>query len=325
MLRVIETAVLPTRIRELLDGQGPLYLQPHWLDALSRAYPRFHPRHLVLYEDGRSAGVLPVVETLRLRGFGAEVVSLPFGSYGGPVLAPGVDIEGARLLVRAYRRFIDRRRVFRHDLTAFEVPEAVGRVLNEELGDLRVPDRTWLIDLDRKASARWDSYEGRARTAVRKARKSGVTAGIETGSEAVDVFFELHRAQSLTRANSWHHAREALAAVVEALGADAQIWVARHEGRPVCAALVVVRPGREAHPWLTGAIPASRPLNAFQYLVHEAMEHAAENGCRLWNFGPSAGSESVEYFKTGFSGRWEPLMKYYREASWVPVVRRLVR
>jgi hypothetical protein len=323
MLRVVTTDAPTPRIRDLLDGdpRGLLFLQPRWLDALTRAFPRFRPCHVLAEADGEIAAVLPLVE---IRKAGAmEIVSLPFGSYGGPVLAPGADPEAVRPLIREFVRRTHGSRVFRHELTLFEPVEAVARIVEEEMGERRVPTQTWIIDLDRGREALWESYEGRARTAVRKAQKDGVTARIETGPEAVDAFYVVHRAQGKTRPIPWHHRREALGTIADILGEDAAIWIARHEGRAVCGALVLTRPGCEAHPWVTGALPESRPLNAFPLLMHLAMEHAADRGCRRWNFGPSAGSEKVEYFKTAFGGSPQPILRYHHEAWWVPWARRI--
>jgi hypothetical protein len=239
------------------------------------------------------------------------------------VLATGAGPEVARLLARAYRRLIARARVFRHDLTAIDLPEAVERELDAELGRFRVAASTWFIDLARGPDALWEGYAGRARTAVRKARRSGVTVSVETGPGAVETLHGLHRAQGRTRPVPWHHRREALGAVADGLGDDGRIWIARRGERAVAAALVVSRPGREAHPWITGAVPESRPVNAFQLLMHEAMTDAARRGIPLWNFGPSAGSEKVEFFKTAFGGRSHPLARYHHEARWVPWARRV--
>jgi hypothetical protein len=86
---------------------------------------------------------------------------------------------------------------------------------------------------------------------------------------------------------------------------------------------VVTLPGREAHPWITGAVPESRPVEAFQLLMHEAIADAANRGVPLWNFGPSAGRRTVEHFKTAFGGRSQPFLRYHHEAPWVRWARRI--
>ena len=58
--------------------------------------------------------------------------------------------------------------------------------------------------------------------------------------------------------------------------------------------------------------------------MHRAMEDAAERGCLRWNFGPSAGREKVEYFKTAFGGAARPLLRFFHEAWWVRWARRFL-
>ena len=317
-----EDRLSPEAARLLTGDPGRvLFLRPLWMRALAQAYPRFRFRYEVLRDGGETVGVLPLVEVPHW-GW-REVVSLPFGTYGGPVLAPGVSRDGARALVDRFRRRAQGGRTARFEMTLFDPPPEVEAAVEEELGSYRVPAETWLIDLQGGPEALWRGYEGRARTSVRKARKAGVTVAAELGGEAVETLFRLHAAQGESRAVPWHHPRRALETVRDALGENARIWVARREGQALCAALVLYNPGLEVHPWVTGASDASRSVNAFSLLMHAAMEDAAGRGFRTWNFGPSAGSQSVSYFKASFGGGPHPLLRVFFEAGWIGWGRRL--
>ncbi len=306
------------------DPRSVLFLRPRWLSALARAYPDFRVRYLAAGEPGRLRGVLPLMERrwLGLR----ETVSLPFGTYGGPLLADPGDGDTARDLAAAFLARARRPFSFRWEMTVADAPPRPAAGLEAVLGRWRRPGRTLTIDLGGGPDAVWEAYEGRARTSVRKSVQSGVTVAVEPGAAALDVLHRLHAAQGRTREVPWHHSRRALDAVAEVLGPEeARVFVARHRGEPVCAALVLSRVGREAIPWVTGARPESRPLNAFHHLMHTAIRDAAARGCRTWNFGASAESDRVERFKTAFGARPKPLLRYFHESAWVPRLRRFKR
>ena len=52
--------------------------------------------------------------------------------------------------------------------------------------------QTWVVDLRGGREAAWDMMEGRARTAVRKAEKAGVTVR-EASQEDLTIYYRLHQ------------------------------------------------------------------------------------------------------------------------------------
>ena len=109
MAEVRCVAGLPPAAIRLLEGAGEssLFLQPRWLEAMGRAYPRLRPAHLILEESGEVTGVVPLLEK-RVWGL-TEVVSNPFGSCGGPVLSTAASRGGLRALLEAFHRRARRR------------------------------------------------------------------------------------------------------------------------------------------------------------------------------------------------------------------------
>ncbi len=127
--------------------------------------------------------------------------------------------------------------------------------------------------------------------------------------------------QGRRRPIPWYHAREGLAAVKAVLGDDARVWLARHEGKTLAAALVLSNPGADAHAWVTGAADTARPVHAFTLLMHEAIVDAARRGQRVWDFGASADDPRVEFFKRAFGGGSKETLRFFHEAAWVPAAR----
>ncbi len=322
MAEVRCVAGLPPAAIRLLEGAGEssLFLQPRWLEAMGRAYPRLRPAHLILEESGEVTGVVPLLEK-RVWGL-TEVVSNPFGSCGGPVLSTAASRGGLRALLEAFHRRARRRGVFRFEMTLCRPAPMLREELTAVLGAHARPGSTWIIDLQGGEEAVWNGYEGRARTAARRAREFGVSVAPEAGEEALAALHALHRAQGRGRAIPWHHPRESLAEVLAVLGEDARVWLARHRGRVVAGALVLANRGADSHAWVTGASEEARPLHAFTLLMHEAIADAARGGQQAWDFGASADDPRVEFFKRAFGGGPQETLRFFYEAAWVAPARR---
>ncbi len=141
MPRVRLATELPSAATGLLDRAGTIVLfhQPRWIEAMRRAYPRFRPAHLVLEEDGAITGVLPVLEK-HVCGLG-EIVSNPFGTYGGPILDANATREGVRALAAAFLARARRLGVFRFEMSMLDAAAATREDLAAVLGDFAVPEQ----------------------------------------------------------------------------------------------------------------------------------------------------------------------------------------
>src|SRR5690242_16743450 len=119
-----------------------------------------------------------------------------------------------------------------------------------------------MLDLAGGFSEVWSHrFRGTARTAVRKAERAGLEVQVDRSGQALGVFFELyeksirrwatmqHEPVVLTR---WRTIRATsprmLAAVSRHFGKNCEIWVARANGVPI-AAIVVLRSGSNTKYW----------------------------------------------------------------------------
>lgn len=322
-LRVHALSNPPAEAERLLeeDPRATIFLHPKWMNALVRGYPRLSPRYLVVEEDGEVAGFTPLAE-IRPGGF-REVVSMPFGTHGGPVLARGISEEGIRLLHREFVALTRRFGTARFEMTLFDPSETLTRELESALGSHRVTAATRLLDLTPGPEDLWKGYTQQLRRSVRVARKAGVEVREEPGTAGLDAFSRLYAGQSREWDIPWHHSRAALGEIVDSLGDDARIWVASHEGKDVCAQLTLYHEGREVHLWLSGAGPESRPVAAFHLLLAAIAEDAARKGYSWQSFGSSLGNPGVEKFKESFRPRSRPVVRFHHQAGWVRWLQRI--
>ena len=188
-----------------------------------------------------------------------------------------------------------------------------------------------VLDLDGGFSQIWDrSFRGTARTAIRKAERSGLDVEVDRSGQLLPVFWDLyeksiqrwsaaqHEPLWLTR---WRTVRATppgmLATVARQFGADFGIWVARSAGVPV-AAIIVLRSGAYAKYW-RGAMDkelATR-VRANEFLHRLAIEEACRDGYRFYDMGPSRPGSPLAGFKEKLGAtQW---LSYSLHAERLPV------
>jgi hypothetical protein len=288
------------------------------MKALLRAYPSYRPLYLVAREHGAVRGLLPIVVQRRF-GF-RQLISLPHGTHGGPVVAR--DAGAAAALGRAFAREAGRRDVLRFEMTIPEASSALREALAPSLGHAVTEGRAHEITLhpERSPAAVTAGYARGTRRSLEAAERGGVrvTWGREAARQRLAA--RLHREQARAWVGIPPHPEEAVAGMIAAYGEDARVYVAEHEAGAL-AACVVLDDGDEAVPWLSGATPESRDRNAFHLLIDVALRDAAARGVRRWHFGGSGGNPRIEYFKESFGARPVPVYRYHRLAGWAKRLR----
>lgn len=181
-------------------------------------------------------------------------------------------------------------------------------------------------------------FRGSARTAVRKAGRAGLEVEVDRSGQALGVFFELyersiqrwaamqHEPVVLTR---WRTIRATsprmMAAVSRNFGKDCEIWVARANGAPA-AAIVVLRSGSNAKYW-RGAMDKelATPARANEYLHSLAIEEACRDGCRYYEMGQSRPGSPLAAFKEKLGATLRPGYTLRAERLPLDAVRRRTR
>jgi hypothetical protein len=178
---------------------------------------------------------------------------------------------------------------------------------------ITVPRLAHVLDLGGGFGTVWGQrFSGTARTAVRKAERSGVTAECDSTGRLLPVFYALwersvdrwaaqqNEPQRLAR---WRaHRRDPydkLELIARTLGDACRVWVAWHDGR--AAAALIVLQGANAH-YTRGAMDKdlAGPTRA-NYLLHRlAIEDACAAGCRRYHMGETGTSASLAQFKSRF-------------------------
>lgn len=324
------------------DPDATIFHEPAFLDVLIQAYPEFRPHHLVARDAaGRILGALPGIAIER-PGL-SQLLSLPFGSYGTPLVAAGAGrgeshpvgnrglglvgpeaghagIRGSlvdRWLVEASRAGVVRAQL---------VPYSPGH------GDPargRLPDawrrgeRTHLIPLTEGFEAIWfHRYDKENRTAARKAVRAGVLVAEEEGGAV--VLEELYRRQAREWTGHALYRYGLFRELADRLRDKARIWVARHNDAPVFAVMAFYHKG-VVTPWVSGASPLARSLSAGNLIHKVIIEDGCLRGYHTYNFGGSGGVGGIEAFKVAFGGEPVDYDSWFHEAPWFGRLRQVRR
>ena len=272
---------------------------PAWSQSLCASTGARDASRLYDFGDGRRF-VLPLVRP-RLApvaasfppawGFGGLVGAAPRPAEVGAVLRDLERLPLARVRIRP--------NPLHADAWAAGSPE----------GWTRIERRAHAIDLRDGWDEAWKRFSSRARNHVRRAERSGVEVETDATGRLLPVFYELfmrsvdrwaekqHEPLALAR---WRaHRRDPvdkLAGVLRGCDGAGQLWVARVDGRPA-AAILVLR-GANAH-YTRGAmdIELAGPARA-NYLLHRlAIEDACRAGCTTYHMGETGSSGSLAQFK----------------------------
>jgi serine/alanine adding enzyme len=264
----------------------------------------------VRVEDDQGQWEMPLILT-RLRGGGYDAAS-PYG-YSGIHISEALGPEQRE---RAWNTTLDALR----DLGVvslflrFAPFEEGNRTRAASLATLDMVHLSDTIAVPTNdADDVWTAMQGRARTAVRKAQKAGMTASVEPASMAsmseggdfrvlYDSTMERLEAASHHRYNDSYYSQ-----LSETLGENLQLVVVRaSSGQPVAASLLMIDDS-VVHYHLSGSDPAAARDGANNLLLWSILEWSAANGHpRVHLGGGTSAMDSLYKFKLAFGGSAHP-------------------
>ena len=300
---------------------------PEWTDAMVEAVGWIDVSRWYVTPDGRDL-VLPMVQR-RLGGSLGLRSSFADAHGTGGLLAPGGVTSSDVEMVLAD---LERQPALR---TAIRINPLLAGPWGEATpppGLIVRPRHAHVLDLNGGADVVWNTkMTSKARGGVRRARKLGVEVECDTTGELIPVFYEL-LLQSFDRWAARQHEPAWLTRVrgkrrdplrkfeimADRLGGAFRLYVARHQGRPAAAVMVL----SEANAYVTrGAMDAAigGRTKANDLLHWTAIEDACRSGCRAYHMGVSAPESSLARFKEKFGARLVPYGDYIIER--LPITR----
>jgi hypothetical protein len=287
-----------------------VFSTPEWLDCVCASGKWTDASRLYETADGRTF-VVPLARRRVPRGRWAAQASVPYGwGFGGLVVSGRAEPGDVAIAARDLSNSPAMRTSVRPNPLSGQTWRAVvPRTV------VAVPRRAHVLDLSGGFDAVWTSrFTGTARTAARKAERSGITIECDTTGRLVPVFYDLYL-ESLERWNPgrlgmvsrWRGRRrdslEKFTTVSKNLGDRCRVWVARLDGRAVASIVTFVH-GANANYWRGAMNEAlAGPTRANYLLQRMAIEDACAAGCQQYHMGETGTSVSLAQFKSRFGAR----------------------
>lgn len=263
--------------------RGTVFHLAGWRRAVARAFGHA-PRDLVASENGRIVGVLPLARCRKLLS-GADLVSVPYGVYGGPI---GKTPEIERALIA--------------EAVALGVREKVGRVELRCVQDPGVPGlapselyATFVRDLPATVDEVMTRMPKRARAEVRKATLKHGLVMVE-GPHLVPDLARLFE-ESKQRLGSPGLPRAWFEALALELGPSCVCHAAVREGEVVAATMSFVFGDTICFYYIGTTAEANRTYNATNFLTTRLQEWGVEKGLRRFDLSRSRVGTGAYSFK----------------------------
>lgn len=264
-----------------------------WQQVISEAFG--HVCHYWLAERG--AQIVAILPLVRVKSwlFGDNLVSMPFGVYGGVV---ATDQEAGQALERK----------------ACELAEqlSVGS-LEMRYRSVHNPDWptkplyfTFRREIDPDPEINMKAIPRKQRAMVRK----GIKAGLQGRTEGdVDKVYDIY-AESVRNLGTPVFPRHYFHLLKQAFGDDCEILLISHQGQDV-AGVMSFYFREEVLPFYGGSRPLARQLKANDFMYWELMCRAAKRGTRMFDFGRSKNGTGSYSFKKNWGFEPEPLFYEY--------------
>jgi len=262
------------------------FATPEWGHILADSQLGFQSQALLFKGPGTEI-LLPIAT--RPDRWGLNIYrSMPFGTYGGPLVVYGPRPVEHLPWARFISQYLKDRRRFGY-LSASPGPYA-----HLPLRGICITHTTHILDLQGEG----DILAKATRYQVRKAQRLGVTVSVDNSLESFREYYRMLEASAarwgLARPGQPWSLFESLARHADA--ESVRLWVASAEGVPAAGALCFYGRG-EVFYW-SGAmrqeLAYSRPNNLLHWNI---VEDAAARGYRFYNMGASGDLAGVRQFK----------------------------
>lgn len=263
-----------------------------WEEVLRRAFGH-RTHYLCAQADGAIVGVLPLAEVRSLL-FGHALVSTPFCVCGGIVASTDGAfnaLEGAAVALA-------------HELNVDHL----------EMRNRRPLHSGWLEkDLYYNFSREFGPDAEQNMLAIPRKQRAMVRKGIQRGlqsrrDESVGDLYRMY-SESLRNLGTPVFGRRYLEILRDVFKEDAQILTITNAGQPVSSVLSF-RFRDQILPYYGGGSAAARSLAANDFMYWAVMEHAREEGLRVFDFGRSKLETGAFDFKRNWG--FEPRRLHYQ-------------
>lgn len=255
---------------------------------------------------GAVAGILPLT-LVSSRLFGRILCSLPFVNFGGPC-AESTDV--AAQLVAYAMEYARKNSIDRVELRCTRAVDAGVEPATSKV--------SMTVHLAPDPEQLWMRFTSKHRNNVRRAQRNRLS--VESGRfELLDDFYSVME-RSWRELGTPLYSLRYFEQVLAAFPAEIRIFICRHRGKPVAAALNAYADGIVEGLW-NGSVGESRGLYPNYALYWEMIRDACIGGFARYHLGRSTAASGAEDFKS----RWNAERRQLYWYAWSPRGRAAAR
>lgn len=272
---------------------GTIFHTLDWLEMLERTQGG-RLLKVGAYASGRLVGILPLFVK---RFFALRVGASPLVVEDTPYLGLACEEPYLGAALRGLRGLARREGI--HFLRLSQASLVSPPIVEE--GTSYIEKHTHVLSLDRPQDEIWKGMEGRCRTAIRKAEKSGVTVVRETERECIDPYYAILSALYAAQGRTTPNPRAFYLELWDRFsGRGLTVLTARHESTIIAGALLLH--DRDTVYYLNGcSLHDYNHLNPNNLIQWEAIRLAMGSGARRYDF-VGTDIERLAKFKKSFGG-----------------------
>ncbi len=274
-------------------GAGTFYHKSHWLDNLSVTH-KLHLIKLGLYDGPLLLGILP----LFVKHFGMfQVASSPFYVEDTPYLGFVSEVVDINDIIDALSAYMKSHKL---NFVRFVQKDSYGNLRSKKLLKY-IEKHTHVLKLDMPVDDLWKNLEGRCRTAVRKAEKSGIEVMFVSDTKSIVEYYNILTDVYARQELIYPHPLEFFTGIFEKYqGENLYMLIARMDGKVVAGGIFVFDSERAYY--LNGAsIREFNNTGVNNMLQWHSIMHAHKLGLKYYDF---VGSDQERFgnFKRSFGG-----------------------
>ena len=303
-----------SRYYNMISHKG-IYHCPHYIKALEKHSG--NSAELFIFEINNSNFVYyPYLKrSLEKLPFAKDCESFTHGYfdidsswyYGGPLIQsehPTLNDELAILFATAFSDYCETSKIV-SEFIRFD-PTLLNHEYFKNLLPLNRNRETVYIDLTQSEEDIWMNMEGRARTAIRKARKTGIKVHVSQKKEDLLKFCDIYALEMERKAALSHYRfnRQFIMQLFDAVGQRIQLVYAEINGTFISGGIFIYEFGQAVHYFLMATRHDYRHNQANNLIIYEALRFFKDKGVKIFDL--QGGREGVFKFKKSFSKNRSP-------------------
>jgi len=273
----------------LRHPDGTFFHETSWMRVMTKTYG-YRPHYFFAERNGQVTGIAPAFQVSSWVS-GSGLISLPFAVYGGVCAA---DTETENALVGHLEQF-----AAEEQMEYFELRNRNGGVRQGYHANTRYASFT--IPLVADTEKLLASFPKDIRYMVRKGEKAGLR--VRRGIDQLDIFYKLMTI-NLRRLGTPAFPRALFANLIEEYGDQVGLTLV-YSGNKAVAGAMSFHFRDWMQPYYFGSLDEAKGLAANNFLWWKLIEHAAERGCKTFDFGRSKKNSGNFDFKK----KWNPTIE----------------